>query len=380
MTELVVELHKSIAQIGAIAWDALSDGNPFTSYAYLHALETSGCLDEQSGWQVMHLSLSDESGIKGVMPLYLKYHSQGEYVFDHGWAEAYERAGGRYYPKMLCASPFTPVSGNRVLSHNPQSRAALLAAAKQICDQNQLSSVHITFPDQTQWREMGEQGFLLRKDKQFWWENKGYNCFEDFLSALNANRRKVIKRERRDVAACVTIKTIEGGDIEEAHMDKIYGFICATYDKKWGAPYLTRQFFSAILQTMREKIVLFLAYEGETCIAGAINFKGENVLYGRQWGALREIPFLHFELCYYQAIEYAIKQGIARVEAGTQGQHKLSRGYLPQPVYSAHYIRDEKLRVPVADFLRRERKAIDAYIQELTIDSSPYKLQGAQDS
>ena len=250
----------------------------------------------------MHLSVSDGDGIKGVMPLYLKHHSQGEYVFDHGWAEAYERAGGHYYPKLLCAVPFTPVSGIRLLSHDPQVRTAMLAAVKQICDQNQLSSVHIIFANESQWREMGDLGFLLRKDKQFWWENSAYATFDDFLNALSANRRKVIKRERREVLALLQIKTILGADIKETHMDQIYDFICATYDKKWGAPYLTREFFTQILAKMRDKIVLFFAYDGEEAIAGAINFIGDNVLYGRQWGCLRDVPFLHFELCYYQAI------------------------------------------------------------------------------
>lgn len=373
MAELVVQIHSSIAQIGRIAWDSLNDGNPFTSYTYLHALELSGCLDEASGWQIMHLSVSDGDGIKGVMPLYLKYHSQGEYVFDHGWAEAFERAGGHYYPKLLCASPFTPVGGIRLLSDNPEIRTAMLAAVKQICDQNQLSSVHIIFTNESQWNEMGDHGFLLRKDKQFWWENSRYANFDDFLNALSASRRKVIKRERRDVLAQLQIKTILGADINETHMDQMYDFIRATYDKKWGAPYLTRDFFSQILATMRDKIVLFFAYDGGEAIAGAINFIGDNVLYGRQWGCMREVPFLHFELCYYQAIEFAISGGIKRVEAGTQGHHKLSRGYLPHPTYSAHYIRDIGLRNAVANFLEKEREAIENQILELRENGSPYR-------
>ena len=321
----------------------------------------------------MHLSVSDGDGIKGVMPLYLKHHSQGEYVFDHGWAEAYERAGGHYYPKLLCAVPFTPVSGIRLLSHDPQVRTAMLAAVKQICDQNQLSSVHIIFANESQWREMGDLGFLLRKDKQFWWENSAYATFDDFLNALSANRRKVIKRERREVLALLQIKTILGADIKETHMDQIYDFICATYDKKWGAPYLTREFFTQILAKMRDKIVLFFAYDGEEAIAGAINFIGDNVLYGRQWGCLRDVPFLHFELCYYQAIEFAIANGIGRVEAGTQGQHKLSRGYLPHTTYSAHYIRDVGLRNAVANFLEKERDAVENHIVTLRENASPFR-------
>jgi len=244
MEEIKINLHRSIAEIGELNWDALNTGNLFTSYAYLHALEVSGCLNAESGWQATHLSASNMDGdIVGVMPLYLKYHSQGEYVFDHAWADAYQRAGGNYYPKLLCASPFTPVSGARLLSPDAKVRAAMLQAAKQICDANQLSSLHINFPTQSEWQEIGEQDYLMRQDKQFWWDNANYETFDEFLGALTANRRKVIKRERRDVMAAVQIRTIEGAEITERHLDQMFGFICATYDKKWGAPYLTREFF-----------------------------------------------------------------------------------------------------------------------------------------
>jgi predicted N-acyltransferase len=249
----------------------------------------------------------------------------------------------------------------------------MLAALKQICDQNNLSSAHIVFANESQWHEIGEQGFLLRQDKQFWWENRNYPSFDAFLADLSANRRKVIKRERREVHANLQIKTIVGEHISETHMGQMYNFICATYDKKWGAPYLTREFFTQILAVMRDKIVLFFAYDNDEAIAGAINFIGDNVLYGRQWGCLREVPFLHFELCYYQAIEFAIANGIDRVEAGTQGQHKLSRGYLPHPTYSAHYIRDEGLRNAVAAFLEREREAVENHIHDLRENASPFK-------
>ena len=269
------------------------------------------------------VSLNNE--IIAVCPLYLKYHSQGEYVFDYSWAEAFENAGGQYYPKLLCAIPFTPVQGLRFLAKNKDAEILLADALKTICINNNLSSVHINFPEQSQTKTLEENGYLIRKDLQFWWENQNYNDFDDFLSRLSSSRRKSIKRERRDVHSNISIKNIMGDEINETQMDKLYEFICDTYSRKWGngTPYLTREFFSHILQNMREKIVLFFAYKDEMPIAGAINFIGDNILYGRQWGCLEDIDFLHFELCYYQAIEFAIKHKIKRVEAGTQGQHKL---------------------------------------------------------
>lgn len=374
MRELKIALHSSILEIGKAKWDALNCGNLFTSYDYLYALEATNCLGPDSGWQTSHLSATGESGeIIGILPLYLKYHSQGEYVFDHGWADAYHRYGGQYYPKLLSASPFTPVSGARLLAKDSEIQKALLAAAQNVCECNHLSSLHINFPTQSEWRMMGENGFLLRQNLQYWWENQDYNSFDDFLSRFSASRRKTIKRERRDAITNLEIKTLLGDEINETHMDFMYKFIASTYDRKWGSPYLTREFFSQILKTMREKIVLFFAYKEGEPIAGAINFWGDDTLFGRQWGTLKDIPFLHFELCYYQAIEFAIKYGIKRVEAGTQGEHKLARGYLPHPVYSAHYIRDEALRIPVADFLKRETKAIENHILDLRNNHSPFK-------
>lgn len=373
MNEINISLHSSILQIGKSQWDKLNNGDLFSSFDYLYALEVSNCLGPETGWQVNHICATMDDNIVGVMPLYLKYHSQGEYVFDHGWAEGYERFGGQYYPKLLCAVPFTPVTGARVLANDASTPQALLSAAKTICDNNNLSSLHINFPTEAEWRFMGENGYLLRQNLQYWWDNDGFESFDDFLSKFSASRRKVIKRERRDALAAVEVRTIMGDELDETHMDYLYKFINATYDRKWGSPYLTRQFFSQILQTMREKIVLFFAYQDDEPIAGAINFWGDNTLYGRQWGTLIDIPFLHFEICYYQAIEFAIKHGIKRVEAGTQGEHKLSRGYLPHPVYSAHYIRDEALRVPVVDFLRRESVAIERHILDLRVNKSPFK-------
>jgi predicted N-acyltransferase len=324
-------------------------------------LEATGCVGEHTGWQVVHLSLSDANGVRGVMPLYVKTHSMGEYVFDQGWARAYEQAGGDYYPKLLCAIPFTPVTGPRLLSPDPAVRAALIRAAVGVCEANKLSSLHITFPTESEWRAMGEIGLLQRQDQQFWFDNPGYQSFDDFLAHLSSNRRKVIRRERRDVQSIVDLR-----------------WISDTYERKWGTgrPYLTRAFFHRLLETMRDQIALVFAYADGEAVAGAINFIGADTLYGRQWGALVEIPFLHFEVCYYQAIDFAIARGLRRVEAGTQGEHKLSRGYLPQPVYSAHYIRDKRLRAPVQRILDAEREAVVEQMAMLSKEASPFRKTG----
>ncbi|MEM9965334.1 MAG: GNAT family N-acetyltransferase [Asticcacaulis sp.] len=367
-------LHRSISDIAPEVWDGLRpDDNPFTTHAYLEALELTGCVGPETGWYPHHLSLGDDNGIKGVMPLYLKTHSMGEYVFDQGWAEAYERAGGAYYPKLVSASPFTPVTGARLLSPDPEVRVALIETAKGLCQANGLSSLHVLFPTEAEWAEMGAQGWLKRMDQQFWWDNQNYRDFEDFLSALTANRRKVIRRERREINAALQMRIVTGNDITEAHLDQLYGFIENTYDRKWGQPYLTRDFFSLITERMRDQIVLVFAYDGPDAVAGAINFRSADTLYGRQWGCGREVPFLHFEVCYYQAIDYAIAHGLKRVEAGTQGMHKISRGYLPQAVYSAHFVADKALRQPVAHFLAQEQAHIIRLMRDLEAENSPFK-------
>ena len=373
---LTLRLHASISEIGQDAWDRLCpDHNPFTAYSYLEALETTHCVGRKSGWQATHISLSEADDIRGVMPLYVKTHSMGEYVFDHAWAQAYERVGGDYYPKLQAAIPFTPVTGGRLLSPEAEVRRALAQAAVSVCDQNKLSSLHVTFPTEDEWRLLGDAGFLLRQDQQFWFDNPGYGSFDDFLAQLSSNRRKVIRRERRDVQAALQMRKLTGSDITEGHLDQLYDFIANTYDRKWGTgrPYLTRAFFSRVVETMRDQILLVFAYDGPQAIAGAINFIGGDTLYGRQWGCTAEVPFLHFEVCYYQAIDFAIETGLKRVEAGTQGEHKLSRGYLPNPVYSAHYIRDVRLRAPVADYLERERQAVIEQMQSLEEEASPFK-------
>jgi len=311
------------------------------------------------------------------MPLYLKGNSQGEYVFDHSWADAYERAGGRYYPKLLGAVPFTPATGPRFL-HAPGTdaatvRQALIQGALGLTGQTGVSSLHVNFPTEAEWLAMGEMGLLLRQDMQFIWRNDGYQTFDDFLAALSSNRRKTIRRERRDAQDGLDIRVLTGAEITEAHWDAFFSFYMDTGSRKWGRPYLTREFFAMIGRTMADRIALVMAFRGETPIAGALNFIGRDALYGRQWGTLEDVPFLHFELCYYAAIQFAIERGLSRVEAGAQGDHKIARGYLPSPVWSAHYIADKALRVPVARYLDQERPGMAAEIEAMTRDLSPYR-------
>ena len=377
-----LQVHDGIADIGRDAWDACAapTGDPFVSYDFLHACEASGSAVPSQGWAARHLSLHDEDGaVIGVMPLYLKGHSQGEYVFDHSWADAYQRAGGRYYPKLLGAVPFTPATGPRFLNapgtDEATVRKALLQGALTLVERLGVSSLHVNFPTEPEWRAMTEAGLLPRRDIQFIWRNEGYQTFDDFLAALSSNRRKTIRRERREAQAGLDIRVLTGADITEAHWDAFFDFYMDTGDRKWGRPYLTRDFFARVGATMADRIALVMAFRNETPIAGALNFIGRDALYGRQWGALEEVPFLHFELCYYQAIEFAIARGLSRVEAGAQGEHKIARGYLPSPVYSAHWIADPALRDPVARYLDNERPAVEAEMAAMTADLSPYRAR-----
>ena len=378
--DFILKVHGRIEQIGRAAWDACAapTGDPFVGYDFLNACEAAGCAVEAQGWGPRHLSLhGPDDAVLGVMPLYLKGHSQGEYVFDHAWADAYERAGGRYYPKLLSAVPFTPVTGPRLLNAPGTDAAtvgaALLQGARTLCDRTGASSLHVNFPDADQWRLMGEQGLLLRQDMQYVWRNDGYATFEDFLAALSSSRRKTIRRERREAQAGLDIRVLTGSDVREAHWDAFHEFYLDTGDRKWGRPYLNRAFFSLIGARMSDRIALVLAFDGQRPIAGALNFIGRDALYGRQWGTLEDRPFLHFELCYYQAIEFAIQRGLSRVEAGAQGEHKMARGYLPTPVYSAHHIADPLLREPVANYLDQERPAVAAEIEAMTAEYSPFR-------
>ena len=337
-----VSVHSRIREIGREAWDACAsnpdyNANPFVAYDFLDALEESNCAVERTGWGPRHLSVVDEAGrVAAVMPLYLKSHSQGEYVFDHSWADAYERAGGAYYPKLLCASPFSPVTGPRLLARPDvdadAARRVLLGGALTVCERYGASSLHVTFPREDDWRFLGDQGLLRRQNQQYHWHNAGYQTFDDFLAALSSGRRKTIRRERRDAQAGLDIVGLTGSDITEDHWDAFFGFYMDTGSRKWGRPYLSRPFFSMLGERMADKVLLLMAGREGRWIAGALNLIGGDCLYGRNWGCLEDVPFLHFELCYYQAIDFALSRGLKRVEAGAQGEHKIARGYLPAPV------------------------------------------------
>jgi predicted N-acyltransferase len=364
----------------AASGDASADThNPFVSHAFLSALEDSGCVGGRSGWQPVHI-LVEAGGageIVAAAPCYAKSHSQGEYVFDHGWADAYERAGGRYYPKLQVSVPFTPVTGPRLLV-SPQAdrgtaRAALVAGLRALREKIGASSIHLTFLPKADWDALGEDGLLQRVDQQFHWLNEGYAGFDDFLAALSSRKRKTIRRERRDaLGAGITIEILTGREITEAHWDAFFAFYMDTGSRKWGRPYLNRRFFSLVGERMPERLVLFLAKRAGRYIAGAINFVGDTTLYGRNWGCIEDHPFLHFELCFYQAIDYAIAHGLARVEAGAQGEHKLARGYRPVATYSAHDIADPALRRAVAEYLTRERSYVAEAAAELS-EARPFR-------
>ena len=381
--EPAVSLHPQIAGVGRDVWDACAGagdhaGNPFISYDFLSALEDSGCVGGRTGWTTTHLAVEDDAGVTaGVMPLYMKSHSQGEYVFDHAWARAYQQAGGAYYPKLQCAAPFSPVTGPRLLTRPDADREAafdvLARGAIAVCERMGASSLHVTFVEEAQWRRLGRAGYLLRQDQQYHWENAGYATFDDFLGALSSNRRKTIRRERRDAQAGLDIVALTGGDLQEAHWDAFYGFYMDTGSRKWGRPYLNRRFFSLLSERMADRVLLIMARRDGRWIAGALNLMGDDTLYGRNWGAVEDVPFLHFELCYYQAIEQAIVRGLRRVEAGAQGEHKIARGYLPSPVYSAHWIADPRLREPVARFLDSEREAVRQEMDHLAAEYSPFR-------
>jgi predicted N-acyltransferase len=370
-----------IAEVPAYKWDDLAgNDNPFVSHALLCALETSGSATSRTGWLPQHLLLENDGKLIGAVPLYLKGHSQGEYVFDHGWAHAYERAGGDYYPKLQASVPFSPVPGPRLLAGDgPGSddvRRTLLSALETICERMGVSSVHLTFCARNDWQMAGGAGWIQRMGQQFHWHNRGYGDFDDFLGALVSRKRKAIRKERRAVAeAGITVSALTGAEIQPRHWDAFFEFYTSTYDRKWGLPYLTRAFFDEAQQTMGEQVVLIIAERDGRSIAGALNFRGKDALFGRNWGCAEDHRFLHFECCYYKAIEYAIDHGLARVEAGTQGPHKIQRGYLPSPTYSAHFIPDRAFRRAVEDFCAEEREMvaddIDAYGEH-----SPYRDDG----
>ncbi|MEX0922944.1 MAG: GNAT family N-acetyltransferase [Rhodovibrionaceae bacterium] len=377
----VLKVVSALAEVPAAEWDACAGAdNPFVSHAFLLALEESGAATEQTGWLGQHLCLEDASGrLLGAVPLYLKNHSYGEYIFDWGWADAYERAGGRYYPKLQCAVPFTPVTGPRLLvrggTDETAVRETLIAGLREIFTRHGVSSLHVTFATKTEWEAFGEAGFLQRLDLQYHWHNHGYASFDDFLGALASRKRKAIRKERRKVAESgIELRALSGKNLKEDHWDAFYAFYLATADKKWGRPYLTREFFSLLGERMAEQVVLILAEADGQPVAGALNLRDSQAIYGRNWGCLAEFKFLHFETCYYAAIDYAIEHGLQRVEAGAQGEHKIQRGYLPSETYSAHLIRDPGLEEAVADYLRREGQAIRHEIAALA-EHSPFRQE-----
>lgn len=376
-----------MAAIPAAEWDALAcleaatgrPLDPFTTHRFLAALEASGSTGPGTGWQAQPLVLRRDGRAVAAMPLYVKGHSQGEYIFDHGWAEAYTRAGGRYYPKLQVAVPFTPATGRRFLG-DTSHRATLMQAAIDITERNGLSSLHITFCTEDEALALaGLHGTLHRITQQFHWENHGYGCFDGFLAQLSSRKRKMIRKERETARSHgLTIRALTGDQIEPAHWEAFWGFYQDTGSRKWGTPYLTRGFFDAVHATMRDDVLLVLAFDGARPVAGALNFIGRETLFGRYWGCVADYPCLHFELCYYQAIDWAIAHGLARVEAGAQGEHKLARGYLPSAVHSLHWIADPGFAKAVARYLEGERRAVGEEMEILTA-YGPFRKVDSED-
>jgi predicted N-acyltransferase len=359
-SDLIARVAPAVGAIPADQWDRLAGpGNPFMSHAFLTALEDSGSVGPGTGWSPAPLVIEDGRGsLLAAAPAYLKGHSQGEYVFDHAWADAWERAGGSYYPKLQIAAPFTPATGPRLLLADEAYAAPLLRAAESLCRQNGLSSAHATFLEPAQRVLFERAGWLLRNDIQFHWENRGYESFADFLGVLASRKRKAIRKERAEAQQGVEIRRLSGAEIRGEHWDAFWVFYQDTGARKWGHPYLTREAFDLFGERMADRLLLVLAYADGEPIAGALNFIGGEALYGRYWGCTLDKPFLHFELCYYQAIDAAIERGLSRVEAGAQGGHKLARGYEPVRTWSAHWIADPGFREAVADFLQREREGV----------------------
>lgn len=384
----VVRVATSMAEIDAAEWDACANPdparfNPFVSHAFLNALEEAGTIGRRTGWLPQHLVLEGpDGGVAGAMPCYLKSHSRGEYVFDWGWADAYERAGGSYYPKLLSAVPFTPVPGPRLLvpsgPDREQREQTLAAAAITLAQRLSVSSLHITFPTEEEWRRLPELGFLQRTDQQFHWHNEGYSSFDDFLASLASRKRKTVRKERAQaLAPDITIEHLTGADISEEHWDAFFDFYLDTGSRKWGRPYLNRRFFSLLGEAMADKCLLVMAKRRGRYVAGALNLIGGDCLYGRYWGAVEHHPCLHFEICYYQAIAYAIAHGLSRVEAGAQGEHKLARGYMPVPTYSLHWIADPNFRRAVARYLEEERREMTEH-RDILAAYGPYRRTGTE--
>ena len=380
-----VRAVQNIADVPAAEWNRCANPpnrpyNPFVDHAFLNALEESHSVSARTGWQPFHVLLEDSGVLCGAMPLYLKSHSRGEYVFDQAWADAYHRAGGRYYPKLQSSVPFTPVTGPRLLTPNGESmvdhKRTLLSGALKVAEQLGVSSLHVTFLECDEWVLAPELGLLQRMDQQFHFLNSGYATLDHFLAELASKKRKNVKRERREALAGGTeVEWVTGNDLTERHWDAFWEFYMDTGSRKWGSPYLTRQFFSLVGAAMPERVLLVLARRNGRYIAGALNFIGSDALYGRNWGTVADQPFLHFEVCYYQAIDFAISRKLARVEAGAQGAHKIARGYVPAPTYSAHWIKDSGFRSAVARYLKEETRQVKAEIDYLA-EHAPFRADG----
>ncbi len=371
---LTLSPAEAMASIQREEWNRLANPagdryDPFLDWDFLEALETSGCVTEETGWTPLHMLARSASGeLLGAAPLYIKTHSRGEFVFDHAWADAFHNAGGRYYPKLLCAVPFTPVTGRRLLACRSDATRIQQALFRSVVDAARhlrTSSAHVNFLDEETWHDLGAAGLLLREDQQFHWINRGYSSFEDFLGALTSRKRKMIRRERREAQQGLQILRLSGADLRPVHWDRFFDFYMDTGGRKWGSPYLNRDFFELLHQRMADRCLIILAFENGQAVAGALNLIGSDTLYGRYWGRSIERPFLHFEICYYQAIDFAIERGLSCVEAGAQGEHKLVRGYEPRLTRSAHWIAHPGLRAAVADYLHRERAAVEKGIGEL---------------
>jgi predicted N-acyltransferase len=383
-TDYKIDVQPRIADISSEAWDMCANPDPsrfdpFVTHAFLKALEDSGAVGGRTGWTPRHLVLrtTGTDAVIACAPCYAKTHSQGEYVFDHAWADAFARAGGDYYPKLQMAVPFTPVPGRRLLVHptlgREDSEGLLAAGAAQLVERSNLSGAHITFLSEGEWERLGARGFLQRMDQQFHWTNAGYATFEDYLGSLASRKRKTMRKEREQAVADLSIEWRRGKEITEADWDAFFTFYMQTGSRKWGRPYLNRKFFSLLGESgVGDRCLLMLAKRGSQAIAGSFHLVGGDCLYGRYWGATEHQPFLHFEMCYYQAIDYCIQNRIARAEAGAQGEHKLARGYLPTRTYSAHYIANPSLRRAIAEYLTRERAYVEAACEELT-EYAPFR-------
>jgi predicted N-acyltransferase len=369
-TEIIAKIASGVSGLTAGAWDRLNKGYPFLSHAFLSSLEDSGSVGPGTGWTPAPILVEDEGGhLAAAAPSYLKTHSQGEYVFDHGWADAWERAGGQYYPKLQVAVPFTPVPGPRLLGSRPQQ---LLTAIEAVTVQNEISSAHITFIDDAGAAECERRNWLIRHGIQYHWSNRGYSSFDDFLATLTSRKRKSIRKERAEASKDLEFRMLRGAEIGPAEWDAMWVFYQDTGGRKWGHPYLTREFFDLAGERLGDALLLFLACREGRPIAGALNLVGRDTLYGRYWGCTEEVPFLHFELCYYRAVEWGIDHGLKSVQAGAQGEHKLGRGYEPVITKSAHFIPNRSFRKAVADFVEGERRAIATEIEWLRRDL-PYR-------